>query len=60
MRAVYEVCLFHQIQVVLFLKQTLKPALFNQELMQRPKAVSHYISYLRLVQDNTQLMDVLG
>lgn len=48
------------IAVVLFLKQTLKPALFNQELMQRPKAVSHYISYLRLVQDNTQLMDVLG
>ncbi|XP_077537297.1 spermatogenesis-defective protein 39 homolog isoform X2 [Haemaphysalis longicornis] len=48
------------IAVLLFLKQTLKPSLFNQELMQRPRAVSHYLSHLRAVQDNSQLMDVLG
>lgn len=48
------------IAVLLFLKQTLKQSLFNQELMQRPRAVSHYLSHLRAVQDNSQLMDVLG
>lgn len=48
------------IAVLLFLKQTLKLSLFNQELMQRPKAVSHYLSHLRAVHDNSQLMDVLG
>ncbi|XP_037575080.1 spermatogenesis-defective protein 39 homolog [Dermacentor silvarum] len=48
------------IAVLLFLKQTLKQSLFNQELMQRPRAVSHYVSHLRAVQDNSQLMDVLG
>ncbi|EEC07760.1 hypothetical protein IscW_ISCW006613 [Ixodes scapularis] len=46
--------------VVLFLKRTLKPSLFNQELMQRPKAISHYVNHLRSIQDNTQLVDVLG
>ncbi|KAH8028193.1 hypothetical protein HPB51_014148 [Rhipicephalus microplus] len=48
------------IAVLLFLKETLKQSLFNQELMQRPRAVSHYLSHLRAVQDNSQLMDVLG
>lgn len=46
--------------VLLFLKRTLKPALFNQELMLKPRAASHYVSYLRTVRDNAQLLDTLA
>ncbi|XP_061172738.1 spermatogenesis-defective protein 39 homolog isoform X1 [Saccostrea echinata] len=46
--------------VVLFLKQTIKPSLFNLELQRRPVAVNHYLSYLRAHYDFKELGDVLG
>nr|XP_022329089.1 spermatogenesis-defective protein 39 homolog isoform X1 [Crassostrea virginica] len=46
--------------VVLFLRQTIKPSLFNLELQRRPVAVNHYLSYLRAHYDFKELGDVLG
>ncbi|XP_048732192.1 spermatogenesis-defective protein 39 homolog isoform X2 [Ostrea edulis] len=46
--------------VILFLRQTVKPSLFNLELQRRPVAVSHYVSYLRAHYDFKELGNVLG
>ncbi|XP_064483830.1 spermatogenesis-defective protein 39 homolog isoform X3 [Ornithodoros turicata] len=46
--------------VLLFLKRTLKPALFNQELLLKPRAASHYLSYLRMVKDNVEVMNTFA
>lgn len=46
--------------VILFLRQTIKPSLFNLELQRRPVAINHYLSYLRAHYDFKELGDVLG
>ena len=45
---------------MLFLRDTVKPSIFNLELMQRPVAIDHYVSYLRQAGDTAKLMDVYG
>lgn len=44
---------------VLFLEKTLKRSIFHQILMERPRAASHYINYLRIQQKHVELIDTL-
>ncbi|KAK2158093.1 hypothetical protein LSH36_177g02001 [Paralvinella palmiformis] len=48
------------IMVVLFLRDTVRPSIFNLELIQRPLAIAHYVSYLKQAGDTAKLMDVYG
>lgn len=45
--------------ILLFLEKTLKPSLFHQILMDRPVAISHYLNYLKMLQKNVELTDIL-
>jgi len=45
------------------LRGTIKPTIFNLELMKRPVAVEHYVVYLRQQMETeafNQLIDILG
>lgn len=44
---------------MLFVRSTLKPQIFNLELMLRPRATEHYINYLRQCYEIENLMDLL-
>ncbi|XP_023225583.1 spermatogenesis-defective protein 39 homolog [Centruroides sculpturatus] len=44
---------------ILFLEKTLKPSLFYQILKDRPVAVSHYLTYLKMLQKHVELTDML-
>jgi len=42
------------------MRDTLKPALFNVELLCRPRATEHYVNYLKQHYEMDKLMDILG
>ncbi|XP_022664953.1 spermatogenesis-defective protein 39 homolog [Varroa jacobsoni] len=46
--------------VVLFLRNSLKPSLFQQELISRPAALQAYLNYLRECGENTELIEQLS
>ncbi|XP_071080545.1 spermatogenesis-defective protein 39 homolog [Haliotis cracherodii] len=48
------------IAVILFVKKTIKASLFNLEMMRRPVAINHYLSYLKHHYDYAQMVDFLG
>lgn len=45
---------------MLFLQRTLRPSIFNQILMENPRAADHYVHYLEKKCDTAQLVDVLN
>lgn len=47
-------------QILLFIKKTIKPSIFNLELQRRPVAANHLISYLKAHYDFKELEDLLG
>lgn len=47
------------VAAVLHMKRTLKSTIFNQELIRRPDAMNHYISYLNSHHEYAELSDVL-
>jgi hypothetical protein len=56
-RLIQKVLIF---QILLFIKKTIKPSIFNLELQRRPVAANHLISYLKAHYDFKELEDLLG
>ncbi|XP_071159395.1 spermatogenesis-defective protein 39 homolog isoform X3 [Mytilus edulis] len=46
--------------IILFIKKTIKPSIFNLELQRRPVAANHLISYMKAHFDLKELEDLLG
>ncbi|CAC5419564.1 VIPAS39 [Mytilus coruscus] len=46
--------------IILFIKKTIKPSIFNLELQRRPVAANHLISYMKAHYDLKELEDLLG